>query len=554
MRRLLLVTAAFLALAIAPSAVAAPVFVLTGKGWGHGIGMSQYGAQGYAVHGRLYDRILAHYYRGTALGSVSATAPVRVVLASGRSSLTVGADAPISVTDVDGKTYALVAGNHAVTPGPSGNVVVANGGTTLTLRGPIWFITTSTTAPLTLDGLPYRGKLGVSSSGTAPTVAAVNELGRDNYVRGVLPREMPASWHPEALKVQAVAARTYAVATGGHCTWSGQGAFCKDTSDQVYGGKSAETDATNAAVTATAGKIVTYGGAPAVTFFFSTSGGKTATAADEGWTAKPYLVSVEDPYDSISPHHLWGPLDAELDCPGTSPDCTYTAPQLQTALGLTELPIDVTATRNASSRVASVRATGATTTRSIPSSTMRTKLGLRSTWFYVGVLSLEHAPGTVVYGSSSALSGLARRGGTAGWGSTHLQRKRYGETSWTTVADITPLSDGSWSRTAKPIITTDYRIVSGSATGIARRVYVRTRVRFDPPAYPTLKGSVGPAKSGVSVRLERKRLDKTWAFVSTKLTNASGAFAFTVSKRGEYRALADAGVGYLGGSTTVTVT
>ena len=293
-------------------------------------------------------------------------------------------------------------------------------------------------------------------------------------------------------------------------------------------------------------------GVPAATFFFSTSGGKTATAADEGWTATPYLLSVDDPYDSISPHHLWGPLDAELDCPGTSPDCTFTAQQLQTALSLTERPIDVTATRNASSRVASVRATGATTTTSIPGSTTRTKLGLRSTWFYVGVLSLERDHATVVYGSPSALSGLARRGGTAGWGSAHLQRKRYAEAGWTTIADIAPFSDGGWSLTAKPIITTDYRIVSGNATGIARRVYVRTRVRFGAPAYPTLKGSVGPAKSGVSVRLERK-VDKTWVFVTTKVTNASGAFAFAISKRGEYRALADAGVGYLGGSATVTV-
>src|SRR3954470_14626014 len=84
MRRFALLVACSLALACAASAAASPIFVIEGRGWGHGIGMSQYGAQGFALHGKTYEQILAHYYRGTTLGTRGGS--VRVLLMSGRSS------------------------------------------------------------------------------------------------------------------------------------------------------------------------------------------------------------------------------------------------------------------------------------------------------------------------------------------------------------------------------------------------------------------------------------------------------------------------------------
>src|SRR5437763_5943228 len=101
---------------------------------------------------------------------------------------------------------------------------------------------------------------------------AVNAVDLDGYVKGVVPGEVPASWPPEALKAQAVAARTYALTTDAGGSLFDQYA---DTRSQVYGGISAETPATNVAVRDTAGQIVTYRGRPATTYFFSTSGGKT---------------------------------------------------------------------------------------------------------------------------------------------------------------------------------------------------------------------------------------------------------------------------------------
>ena len=124
---------------------------------------------------------------------------------------------------------------------------------------------------------------------------------------GVVARESPSSWPAEALKAQAVAARTYAVTTSKAGSGFDQYA---DTRSQVYGGVAAETASTNAAVTATRGQVVTYDGAPVVTYFFSTSGGRTENVENTnlGTEPKPWLKSVKDPYDGVSPKHRWGPI------------------------------------------------------------------------------------------------------------------------------------------------------------------------------------------------------------------------------------------------------
>jgi stage II sporulation protein D len=133
---------------------------------------------------------------------------------------------------------------------------------------------------------------------------AVNAISLDKYVQGVVPGEMPASWHPEALKAQAVAARSYALATD-----KGQPFFdhYPDTRSQVYRGVTGEVSSTNAAVRATAGEVVKYDGETAITYFFSTSGGETENVENVffGGNPLPYLRGVEDPEDRISPKHRW---------------------------------------------------------------------------------------------------------------------------------------------------------------------------------------------------------------------------------------------------------
>ncbi|HXV57403.1 MAG TPA: SpoIID/LytB domain-containing protein [Gaiellaceae bacterium] len=563
MRRLLVIAVLACALAGVAGAQAAPVFVLTGKGWGHGIGLSQYGAQGFAQHGWTYDEILARYYQGTALVDGQANDQVRVLIASGRATLAVGSAAAFELAGAP-----IPAGTYTVRP-HAGLVEVTGNGVSKLVASPATL--EPGTASLELGGTAYRGDLAVASSPAGTSLAALNVLGREAYIRGVVPREMPAGWLPEALKAQAVAARTYSLAVGGHCAWEAaapgsflaavatpllaEPVFCADTRDQVYGGKSAETTATNEAVFATAGEALRYGGGPATTYFFSTSGGRTAAKSDEwGDPSVPYLVSVADPYDTLSPHHAWGPEDAETDCPGTSPDCVFGASAIRAKLGLTQSPVDLAVTaRNSSGRVATLEARTAGTTTKLAGTAARTKLGLRSTWFFVGVLSLERSATTVTYGSSVTLSGIARRGGTAGWDAAYLQRRPAGETSWIPVGAELP--NGTWTRAPTPKRTTDYRVVSGNATGAASQVSVRTRVVLHAPTapYTKLTGFVRPARKGVVVTLERRRADGTWAVRAQTATSATGGFSFRISAAGTYRARADAGAGLEPGSDTVAV-
>ena len=532
MRRLVVIAALVCALAFTASALASPVFVITGRGWGHGIGMSQWGTYGYAVNGSKYRGILAHYYKGTSVAE-GYFRTVTVLLASGRSSLSVGSDVNFTVTS-GGSTSTLAAGTHTIKPSL---VVTDVDGRQRTLASPATF--KGGTKPIELGGSPYRQELVVRSDGSS--LAAANRLSLDNYVRGVVPREVPASWPAEALKAQALAARSYALATGGHCSFGGSTAFCATTSDQVYGGMSAETAATNDAVTATAGEAVVYGSSVATTFFFSSSGGKTASKVDEwGGDPVPYLVSVDDPYDYHAPKHRWGPL-------------VYTESQLRDKLG-SLLPSglrDMIVTRNASSRVAYVTAKGSGGQTQITGGTMRTRLGLNSTWFSVGVLLLERSRTRVVYGEKATLSGIAR-----GVGAVYLERKRHGG-EWTRVTQISPLADGSWSLAVKPVITTSYRLTSASATGTARTVSVVTYVGFyaPQPGSTTLTGIVKPVRSGLSVTLQQKQSDGSWRDLATGTTNAEGKFSFAMPGPGTYRALADAGAGYLlGGTPALTLT
>ena len=144
----------------------------------------------------------------------------------------------------------------------------------------------------------YHGSLEVRASAISG-LNAINAVDLDSYVRGVVPRESPSSWPLEALKAQAVAARSYAIADP--VRGSGYDQY-DDTRSQVYGGASAETARSNQAVDATAGQVVTYGGRTAQTFFFSTSGGHTEnnefSSLGFGQPAVPYLRGVDDPYEA----------------------------------------------------------------------------------------------------------------------------------------------------------------------------------------------------------------------------------------------------------------
>jgi stage II sporulation protein D len=299
MMRLFALCLAFVAtLAMAGSAAAASIVYVRGAGDGHGIGMSQYGAYGYALRGKDYRFILAHYYQGTTIGTTDPDQVVRVLLGTGSPAFS-GATAAGAQKLNPSVTYSVHAngdGSMSLTD-PSGKKVGNGFAAPLVVTG---------SGPLSVAGLgAYRGALEFRP-GSGGAVQTVDALGLDDYVRGVISAEMPSGWSAEALKVQAVAARTYAITddVGGN----GFNLY-SDTRSQVYKGVSAETPATNAAVAATAGQVVEYDGAPAVTYFSASSGGHTENIENAwpGATPEPWLRGVGDPYDGAggNPYHRW---------------------------------------------------------------------------------------------------------------------------------------------------------------------------------------------------------------------------------------------------------
>ena len=279
-----------LSLALAAPGGAGTLFVIDGRGWGHGVGMSQYGAQGYALDGWRYSRILAHYYPGTVLQALPARA-VRVLLAE-RASIRIGSAKPFRVVGAAGKKRTLKPGDRRF------SVRQRRG-----FRFPIRL--EAGASPLRVDGSAYRGTITLHRVGARLTI--VNHVPLDRYLRGVVPWEMPYYWHPEALKAQAVVARSYALATLRPTSLYDTYA---DTRSQVYGGIQAERITTNRAIAATRGRVLLWQGQVATTFYHSTSGGRTAPV-DQVWpkaSPVPYLVSVPDPHDTISKHHRWGPV------------------------------------------------------------------------------------------------------------------------------------------------------------------------------------------------------------------------------------------------------
>ena len=279
--------------------------MIKGAGFGHGVGMSQYGAFGFAKEGRKYDAILRHYYAGTQLSTLDTDAETRVLLQSGISSRFSGAVA------VAGARRLNPDSTYRVRRTSKGMALISSSGRTMATYTPPLRVVAPSGGSVRLLGSAangvssgrYRGALEFRPR-AGGGVMAVNAVRLEDYVRGVVSAESPASWPLEALKAQAVAARTYAITTNK----PGDGfEHYADVRSQVYRGVAAEFASTDRAVAETARQVVTAGGKPVVTYFFSTSGGRTEAVENAFLGAEPqsHLKSVEDPFDKASPKHRW---------------------------------------------------------------------------------------------------------------------------------------------------------------------------------------------------------------------------------------------------------
>ena len=248
--------------------------------------------------------------------------------------------APFRVQDAAGVVTKLPAGALILTPQLKlPNAVEASPGPLFVLPGK---------QPLALDGRPYRGKLEIAAAGGYLRV--VNYVGLESYIAGVVADEMPYTWPIEALKAQAVAARTFALKS---IVKGKPFDLYSDVRSQVYGGVASEEDSATKAIQATAGQVVMYGGQLITAFYFSSSGGKTASAADVFGTALPYLVSRPDPWDKASPNHRWGPV-------------LLGARTLQAKLGVAARVLDASGVPTPSGRIRSLTLKTASGTTSVP--------------------------------------------------------------------------------------------------------------------------------------------------------------------------------------------
>ncbi len=298
--------------------------VLAGHGWGHGRGLGQYGAYGYAVdHGWSAARILAHYYGGTRAGQMGRYRYITVRLSS--------LEGPASPLRSTGSwitsSQAFTVGNRRVAGGSAARIAWSGHGWQIftashgcaagQAHGPV---TVSSPAVSTVaspgndparmltvctSGRSYRGTLRVVRS--QQSVLMVNWLPMESYLRGVVPSESPAGWGDggggrgmAALQAQAVAARSYALAENRYPPYA---KTCDTTSCQVYAGAAehgvpVEDPRTDRAVTSTSRQVRLDARNRVVRTEFSSSTG--------GWTDSGGLwPAVRDLGDSASPQHTW---------------------------------------------------------------------------------------------------------------------------------------------------------------------------------------------------------------------------------------------------------
>lgn len=359
LRTALLATAAAACWAAAhATAASAPVQQLTlrGHGFGHGIGLSQWGAEARAAAGQSARQILSFYYPGTHVQQIPARR-IRVFLAS-RPRLTVSSPAAMLLRGADGARQVVPAGRHVVS-------ATTFDGTLLALPATL---EPTSRAPLRLGGTAYEGSFELSNVG--PAVRAVNVLPLERYVADVVSSECPGYWPPAALQAQAVASRSYALA---NLRPSEPFDVYRDDRSQNYHGLVKHLPRALSAAATTRGQALVYDGSIVNALFSASNGGRTSVP-DGVWGGDraPYFVVVDDPFDRGNPDANWGPVRLTIDRLRSS------FPQIPPAVQ------SVTVTRNAGDRVTSLDFVGPDgSSATIAGYGLQQRFGLRSTYFSV---------------------------------------------------------------------------------------------------------------------------------------------------------------------------
>ncbi len=496
-RRRLLTLCGLLALVLPAAAPASwakttdTAFSISGRGWGHGIGMSQWGAYGYAKHGWDYQAILKHYYTGIGFGT-KANSTIRVRLRSGLSSVKVSCAKPYRAS-AGSAGLDIPAGVTATTTWSGGKFLVVAGAQRASFSSAVKFTPTAgslnllTATDLGDTGL-YRGVLRVIRDSGA--LMMINDVPLESYLRGVIAHEVSASWPAEALKAQACAARAFAL--GSRVPSRSWDVYC-DVRSQAYVGVGMEDSRTDQAIRATAGVTPTYKGKAIQAFYFDCSGGHTENI-EYGWpgaSAVPYLKGVDDPYETSAPDHIWPGVVHKTAGQMRSPLASYVKGTLQAVYAVK---------LGTSPRIVKAAVIGSSGVTYIDGNELRVKLGLRSTWASVVSLSVSPAAGdhaSVVLGSSVTLSGRLYPALVAG---ANVSLHYYYDGRWRsrlvpTTRASQKLPSGytavysAYSVPVSPAKTTRYYFSSGNARSPETTVTVRAA---SPPARPALGAGLPP--------------------------------------------------------------
>ena len=379
-------TFATLSMGPAVAATSPAHFILTGSGYGHGVGMSQIGVQGQALEGQNATDILTYWFPGTSIVPVPINQNIRVNIAHAVNA------ASFSLKAMDTSTAWTVGAqsipiNSTVKFSISGKTITATVATpkeparTLIGKAP-WTINFSGLLAQTVQGKTINLRYGtVVLKVVGKKIEVTDTLSIEQYVLGI--SEMPSSWPAAALQAQAIASRTYALA---HTTIR-SACDCQvynNTYDQVYNGyakesepgygqfwidavTSTETDPNNALE-------ITFEGKPISVYFFSSDGGVTQTAGDVWGTDLPYLKNVQDPWS----------LDIFLNPYYAHWQRVITQKDMATAFNLSDVvSVSITsrALSNAAAVITAVSSIGSSATLSVAK--FKSTLRLPSSWFEI---------------------------------------------------------------------------------------------------------------------------------------------------------------------------
>jgi stage II sporulation protein D len=411
--------------AVGSPASAASEFRFYGGGWGHGVGMSQYGAYGMAIAGAGYTDILGQYYTGTSVETIASPTKIRVGLLQSQTATrleAIGGSLPLRLDSQTGTLVATIPrgqiwtiqfrhDGHYWIRRQTGTYVGGRGWGSPTHNLYAYYSKAGTIVRVLetghrydlgqfefniyrpCDSCTYRGRL----------IAAVET---NDYVLGIA--EVPSSWPGPALRAQAVASRTYAVYKANTSGQNRPGCNCAvyaNTSDQVYIGydKVAGWDGSRwkAAADNTAWEVVTYGGTPIAAFYSSSSGGHTeSNAAEWGGTQLPYLQERCDPgdYTSANPNRIW---TVTMSGGGVGNRISaYTGTDIGAATGMT------VNSRWSSGRIRSITVHGTRASVTLSGPQFRGALGLRSSLVWINENLLVTGEIRALYDSLGCSPGL----------------------------------------------------------------------------------------------------------------------------------------------------